>query len=77
LTDHFAKVGRGLSGAVEAYNSTVASLETCVLVSARRFKELGAAAGDEIADIEPVESTPRHLQGEQLALIEGPARKGD
>ncbi len=77
LTDHFAKVGRGLSGAVEAYNSTVASLETRVLVSARRFRELGAAAGDEIAEIEPVESTPRHLQGEQLALIEGPARTRD
>jgi hypothetical protein len=32
-----------------------------VLPAARRFKELGAASGDEIAIIEPVDTQPRQL----------------
>jgi len=43
LSEHFARVGKGLSGAVDAYNKTVSSLESRVLVQARRFKELAAA----------------------------------
>jgi DNA recombination protein RmuC len=75
LAEHFAKVGRGLGGAVEAYNSAVASLEARVLVTARKFKELGATSGDEIIEVEPVEKMPRHLQGEQLALLDAPSKK--
>jgi len=42
LADHFAGVGKGLDRAVESYNRAVASLDSRVLVSARKFKELGA-----------------------------------
>ena len=52
LGDHIQRLGKGLSTAVNAYNGAVGSLESRVLVSARRFKDLGAsAAGDEIAEI--------------------------
>lgn len=61
---HWEKVGKGLSHAVQAYNKAVGSLESRVLVSARRFEELG---GDkEIAILEPVEETPRTLQAPEM-----------
>ena len=67
LGEHFAKLGGSLEGAVRSYNEAVGSLETRVLVTARRFKELGALAGEgELPLIEPVEQTARHLQAEEL-----------
>lgn len=64
---HFAKVGRSLGQAVEAYNSAVGSLESRVLVSARRFKELEAAGAEkEIELLEPVDSVPRQIQAPEF-----------
>ena len=40
MVDHLGKVGSALDRSVKAYNSTVASLESRVLVSGRRFAEL-------------------------------------
>ncbi len=62
MAEHFAGVGRDLDRAVKSYNSTVGSLETRVLASARKFTELGTAAKEEIPEIEAVESTTRSLQ---------------
>jgi DNA recombination protein RmuC len=69
---HLAKLGKSLGGAVEAYNRCVGSLESRVLVSARRFKELEAApAGVEIKELNPVEQSTRMVQApELLALTE-------
>jgi DNA recombination protein RmuC len=63
MAEHFAKLGRQLDGAVDAYNATVGSMETRVLVSARKFRELGAATGEEIAEAEVVERKARELRG--------------
>lgn len=65
LAVHFEGVGKGLGQAVDAYNRAVGSLESRVLVSARRFKDYGAAPGDEIKVIEPAEKRARTLQGAQ------------
>lgn len=62
MAGHFAGVGRALDSAVKSYNSTVGSLESRVLASARKFTELGAAANEEITEIEAVDSTVRSLQ---------------
>ena len=62
LAEHFARVGKGLSGAVEAYNKTVSSLETRVLVQARRFKELAAAPEKELPVLDPLEVATREVQ---------------
>ena len=70
LGDHIQKVGRALSAAVNAYNSAVGSLESRVLVSARRFKELGTAGGAEIEDIKQIESSPRLLQSPELLPLD-------
>jgi DNA recombination protein RmuC len=62
LASHMEKVGKGLDRAVDAFNRAVGSLETRVLVSARKFTELGAASGEEIVTVSPVEKTTRDLQ---------------
>jgi len=64
---HWTKMGRTLSSAVEAYNKAVGSLETRVLVTARKFKELGAAsANDEIEPLEVIERTARLVQAPDI-----------
>jgi len=63
LGGHWIDLGRNLSRTVEAFNSAVGSLESRVLVSARRFRELGAASSAmEIDVVEPVEKTARQLK---------------
>ncbi|MDF1534929.1 MAG: DNA recombination protein RmuC [bacterium] len=66
LAEHFSGVGKGLDKAVESYNRAVASLETRVLVSARRFAEYGADSSREIPPAEPVERDARSLQAPEL-----------
>lgn len=66
MTEHFARVGKRLDGAVEAYNDAVGSLEGRVLVSARKLKELGAATGEEIETLEPVERRARELRSSSI-----------
>jgi len=68
LGDHMAAVGRSLTGAVGAYNKAVGSLEGRVLVTARRFAEMGVVgAGErELATPAPVESATRPLQATEL-----------
>jgi DNA recombination protein RmuC len=63
MAEHFARLGRQLDGAVDAYNATVGSMESRVLVSARKFRELGAATGEEIAEAAVVEGKARELRG--------------
>ena len=62
FTEHFTEIGAALSKATESYNRATGSLERRVLISARRFKELGATAGEEINAVEPVDQTPRLLE---------------
>jgi DNA recombination protein RmuC len=64
LAGHIAGVGTSLDRAVESYNQAVGSLENRVLVSARRFSELGASVAEDIPELEPVETTSRTLSFE-------------
>lgn len=71
MNSHFSKMGRALTTAVDSYNKGIGSLESRVLVTARKFKELGAASTQlEIEDQEFVEKVPRQLEAAE-AIDEG------
>jgi DNA recombination protein RmuC len=66
LADHFNDLGKGLDRATGAYNKAVATLESRVLVSARRFRELGAATEKDISVLDTIDTSSRALQAEEL-----------
>jgi DNA recombination protein RmuC len=66
LGDHVDKLGRALTTAVGAYNQTVGNLETRVLVSARKLKDL-QVVDDELPSLEQLETAPRPLVADELA----------
>ncbi|MBU0718160.1 MAG: DNA recombination protein RmuC [Planctomycetes bacterium] len=61
MIEYISEIGGGLEKANKGYNSAVGSLEARVLPAARRFRDLGAATGNEIPALSPVETTPRTL----------------
>ena len=70
LGEHWGNVGKNLSQAVRAYNDATGSLESRVMVSARRFEELHVAPeGKRLPELNPVEQVPRLLQA-----VEGPGK---
>jgi DNA recombination protein RmuC len=62
---HVTTLGKQLKGAVDAYNKTVSSLESRVLVQARRFTDL-KVSDDQLASPPQVEVAPRAVQAEEL-----------
>ena len=69
FTVYFADIGKGLDRALESYNKGVGSLEARVLVTARKFKERGAIAGDEIETAEPIDKSTRALSLDEGGLF--------
>jgi DNA recombination protein RmuC len=66
LAEHFETVGRSLAKSVQAYNSAVGTLESRVLVSARRLKDKGVSASGEFPEPETIDQTPRPLGAPEL-----------
>ncbi len=62
MAGHFDEMGRHLDRTIAAYNKTVGSFESRVLVGARRFKELGATTGADLPELTVIDRTPRALQ---------------
>jgi DNA recombination protein RmuC len=64
---HAAAVGRALDTAVGKYNQFVGSLESQVMVSARRFEDLHVDhEGKDLDGLTPIESAPRTLSRPEL-----------
>jgi DNA recombination protein RmuC len=66
MAEHFEEVARGLTRSVEAYNRAVGSLESRVLVTARRLKEKGIPAPEEMPELEVIDHTARALGAPEL-----------
>ena len=71
LAQHFQSLGRNLEGAVSSYNNVIGNLESRVLVSSRRFKELGIAQEKEIPELSPVTQSLRSLDAPELKVQPG------
>ncbi len=68
LGEHVGGVGRGLQSAVAAYNNAVGSLEGRVMVTARKFADMGVVGTGEkeLVHLATVDATPRALQAPEL-----------
>ncbi len=72
MSAHWARAGKSLERTVEAYNSAVGTLESRVLVTARKFIDLETGAfGVEVESPEPIDSRPRTLQAPEMLLPSG------
>jgi DNA recombination protein RmuC len=72
---HFQTLGSSIERAVDSYNKAVGSMESRVLPSARKFKELGAATGEEIPQLEPVDEVPRTLEAPEKESTSAPEKE--
>ena len=75
MSGHWDRLGKSLERAVEAYNEAVGSLESRVLVTARKFDELETSPfGFVLESPQQVDTRPRAVQ---LSLITEPPPPGD
>jgi DNA recombination protein RmuC len=68
MSGHFNSLGKNLDKAVDSYNRTMGSLETRVLSSARKFKDLSIEDSSNIMPdaLDPIESQTRALQSPEF-----------
>lgn len=66
FADHLAKVGKGLSGAIDGYNNAIGSLDRMVFPATRKLQELGVEdGGKKLATLNVIEDAPRRLTGSE------------
>ena len=61
MSGHLDDMRKGLDRAVISYNKSVGTLESRILVSARRFNELGVSSSKKIIELQPINTNPRQI----------------
>ena len=67
FAEHYDKVGRGLGTAVNAFNRSVGTMESRLIKSASKLKELGIA-GRDMPDVSPLEVSRRTFSKPELLV---------
>jgi DNA recombination protein RmuC len=75
LAGHFARLGGYLDKAVGSYNDAVRSTETRLLVTARKFKDLGSGSEKSVAQLEPIDKITLLPQAAELSEAEDEAEQ--
>ena len=77
MTEHIVKLGESLDKSVKNYNSMVGSIESRVLTSARRFKDLRVIGeeSEDIAVVEPIETVSRDFQAVEFKSVAAGSRQ--
>ncbi|MHB8274813.1 MAG: DNA recombination protein RmuC [Dermatophilaceae bacterium] len=68
LGSHATRMGASLQKSVESYNALVATLESRVMVTARKMHEIGLADSP-LPETAPVETAPRPLTAAELIVV--------
>ncbi|MGE3403617.1 MAG: DNA recombination protein RmuC [Vicinamibacterales bacterium] len=69
FAEYFDDVRKKLDGAVQSYNQAAASLESRMLVTARKLKDLKVTTGEDLPAAEPIDRVPRVLKQANLMGI--------
>jgi DNA recombination protein RmuC len=65
VAGHFAKVGKSLGQSVEHYNKAVGSVESRLLVTAKKFEALDSASTGELPEVKAIEKIPTLPKAEE------------
>jgi len=65
VAGHFAKLGKSLDQSVGHYNTAIRSVETRLMVTARKFEALDSASMEALPEVNTIEKTPTLPQGEE------------
>ena len=74
---HMVSTRTALNRTVESFNRGVGSLERNVLVSARRFKDMGISSTKEIPELDEITTQPREFRSASLRSLPEPDAAGD
>ncbi len=74
---HMVSTRNSLNRTVESFNRGVGSLERNVLVSARRFKDMGISSSKDIPELDEITTQPREFRAATLRMLPEPNGSGD
>lgn len=66
MADNLSGLGTNLRQAVEAYNRTIGTIEGRVLVTARRFRDMGVSTPKELEEVDSVQVAVRDARAPEL-----------
>jgi DNA recombination protein RmuC len=73
MAECFGDMAKGLKRSVDSYNEAMGALESRVLVTARKFRDLGVLVQEEIPELAPVDRSLRAARTPEMADLLTPA----